>query len=494
MPTPTCPADKALSAAFAAHSPRIAGVRTHWRGALIHLAVLLTWVGLCVSAMGGRGWAAWSVGVWFVVYDTALQLLTLLAPRWPARPQEARKQASPAAQLTMGVVVAARNEAAVLPTAVAELLAQLRPMDQLVIADDGSTDGTADWLQQRYRLQAPPLGKLSEPSPVEPRLVWLRLPGGGKARALNTAIARLGTDLVLTVDADTLLEPGALPAMWNAFAFDERLVAATGVLSPVCAGHFQGRVLQWFQRHEYVRNFLSRRAWARLDGLLLISGAFAAFRRGALLRVGGFDTECLVEDYEVIHRLRRYGAEHGLGWRTAVVANAKARTDSPADAAALLRQRRRWFGGFLQTHWWYRDMVGERRYGAVGTRMLPVKAVDTLQPLFGLVGVGVLLACLAQRRWDVLAPAAGFLAVKVLLDAAYQIWAVLAYRRWTGGREPLRVGSAALAALLQPWSFQILLQLGAAWGWWHFLTGRIHWGSSSRGGLPAASVAEEQSG
>src|SRR5262249_32673104 len=158
-------------------------------------------------------------------------------------------------------------------------------------------------------------------------LRWLRLPHGGKARALNQTILRLNTDLVVTADADTLLEPGAIAAMRGAFAREPELVAATGVLRPICGPGLSGRFVEWFQSYEYVRNFLSRYAWMRLDSLLLISGAFAVFRRKALVEVGGFDPECLVEDYELIHRLHRHSIDNGLGWRVRVIGEAQASTD-----------------------------------------------------------------------------------------------------------------------------------------------------------------------
>ncbi|MFM9785710.1 glycosyltransferase, partial [Streptomyces scabiei] len=88
------------------------------------------------------------------------------------------------------------------------------------------------------------------------------------------------------------------------------------------------------------RNFLSRYAWMQERGLLLISGAFAAFRREAVVRVGGFDPDCLVEDYELIHRLYRHSADHDLGWTIRVIGGATARTDAPASPMAFLRQRR----------------------------------------------------------------------------------------------------------------------------------------------------------
>jgi cellulose synthase/poly-beta-1,6-N-acetylglucosamine synthase-like glycosyltransferase len=318
-------------------------------------------------------------------------------------------------------------------------------------------------------------------------LAWLRLPHGGKATALNAALVLLDTDVVVTVDADTLLEPGAVAAMRAGFAAEAGLVAATGVLSPVCGRSLTGRLFQWFQTYEYVRNFLSRFAWMRADGLLLISGAFAGFRREAVLAVGGFDADCLVEDYELIHRLRRHGVRHGLGWHTAVLGTARARTDAPGAVGAFLRQRRRWFGGFLQTQFWYRDMVGNRAYGRLGTWMLPVKAADTLQPIFGLTAFALLVDYAVTGRLRVLVPVGGIIIAKIAIDLCFHLWSVHLYRRWTGDRTGASFGYALLAAVIEPFSFQLLRHLGAALGWVMFLGGQRGWGRQVRlGGLLAA--------
>ena len=134
--------------------------------------------------------------------------------------------------------------------------------------------------------------------------------------------------------------------------------------------------MQWFQTYEYIRNFLGRYAWMRAGCLQLISGAFAGFRREAVTGVGGFDDACLVEDYELVARMRRFAGDQGLDWRFEY--RRRAGPYGCAERrATFLRQRRRWFGGFLQTHWWYRGMVGDPRFGRLGTVMLPVKAIDT---------------------------------------------------------------------------------------------------------------------
>ena len=297
------------------------------------------------------------------------------------------------------------------------------------------------------------------------------------------------TDIVMTVDADTRLAEDATLAMRSAFAASPALVAAAGILVPVCNRTVGGRLFQWFQTYEYIRNFIARYAWMRADSLLLVSGAFAAFRRDALLAVGGFDPQCLVEDYELIHRLRRYAVDHGIDWKVHVVGNAHALTDAPSTFGSFMRQRRRWFAGFLQTQYWNRDMTGNRRYGTLGTLMLPVKAFDTVQPIYGLTAFALLLVFLFDRRGAIVLPIFSVIGAKIVIDYAFHVWSVHLYRRWTGDRAGSSLWMAVLTAIVEPFTFQLLRHLGAALGWVHFLRRSRAWGVQSRSGLMAADEA-----
>ena len=475
----TIPRDR-LAAVRAAVSPRSNRQPASPAGIAIHAGALLLWCGLVVRAFfGGGGVFSWSAGIVYILYDTALLGFVFARTfrlRGPVRDDAAGNAPPPDAT----VIVAARNEAASLPVTIAALLAQSAPAATVVIADDGSSDATGNVLERVYGLRAAPFGTLSAPSPVHPAVRWLRLPPGGKARALNAACALATTELVLTVDADTLLDPPALAAMGRAFAADPALVAATGVLTPRCRPTAQGRVLQWFQTYEYVRNFLSRYAWMRADGLLLISGAFGCYRRAALLAVGGFDPDCLVEDYELVHRLRDAAGRNGAPCHTAVIGGAHGHTDAPGTFGGFLRQRRRWFGGFLQTQLWYRHMVGNRLYGNTGTAMLPVKAIDTLQPLYGLAGTALLLADAVSGRVSLLEAIGTVIGAKLAIDLAFGLWSMRLYRRWVGDAAALSRPAGLLAILLEPFSFQILRHLGAALGWVTFLTGAGTWAASDR--------------
>ena len=479
-----------LEETLALASPRIQPRPATLAGVLIHCSVMALWLILFARAFFLQGVVAWSTGIAYVIYDTlllAFVTLKTLPLIQPANSPGPDVQAGTARLPGMGVIVASHNEAAVLSVTLAALLRQRHGPAQIVIADDGSTDGTYDLLTGRFGLTPAAEGDLSAPSSLHPNLYWLRVPHGGKARALNAAIVVMTTETVMTVDADTLLADDATHAMRAAFAASPNLVAAAGILVPVCSKTVSGRLFQWFQTYEYMRNFIARFAWMRADSLLLVSGAFASFRRDALIAVGGFDPQCLVEDYELIHRLRRHSVDNGLGWDVRVVGNAHARTDAPGTLASFLRQRRRWFAGFLQTQYWNRDMTGNRRYGTLGMLMLPVKAVDTMQPIYGLTAFALLLGFVFGGHGAIVLSVFSVIGLKTALDLAFYLWCVHLYRRWTGDRSGSSVWMAVAAAVAEPFTFQLIRHAGATLGWLHFLRGGRSWGKQRRSGLVASS-------
>lgn len=455
---------------------------------VIHVLVIAAWILLFACVFGLGGALAWSIGLAYFAYDVALQVFT----GWQIRKiVRGRPHGSPLPdtspdrpRLRLAVLIASRNEATILPETLAALTAQVDQPDVIVIADDGSDDGTADLLCTTLGVAAPERGGTGGPVRVGAvTYVWLRLPHGGKATALNHALVATDADVVLTVDADTLLALDAVAAVRAAFSREPELAGVTGIITPVCRRSPMGAVMGWFQEYEYIRNFLARYAWMRIDCLQLISGAFAGFRRQAIVDVGGFDDSCLVEDYELVARMQRYAGDRGVTWRFRVLGDAQAQTEAPSTVVAFLRQRRRWFGGFLQTQYWYRAMVGARHYGRLGTVMLPVKALDTVQPLYGLTALGLLVYFVVTRDVAVLVPIAVVVIGKLLVDMVFQVWSTRVYRRWVDDGKRASLAGAALASLVQPITFQVMLQLGAVLGWLAFLTGAGRWGVQTRYGV-----------
>ncbi len=466
------PSAEMLATTLRQVSPRFRESGVPVRSVLIFGVVIALWASLTLAAWFAHGILAWTIGLVYIAYDTALLVYVAAGTACVLRSRQPLPVTQPRPPLpTIGILIAAYNEAPALPTTLDALVAQLAAGDVLVVVDDGSHDDTVALLAGRY-----------------PTVEVLANGHGGKAVALNAGLARLRTDLVVTLDADTRLAPDALAALREAFRADPAMVAASCVIRPVCAPSPFAGLFQGFQTFEYVASFCSRVAWMRADALLLVSGAFAGFRRDALMRVGGFDPQCLVEDYELIHRLHRYSHDRGLGWRVRVLGTAGAITDAPGSLPGFLRQRRRWFAGFLQTQYWNGDMAFNPRYGNVGRLMLPIKAIDTVQPVFGLTALLLLVGFGSLGRIAVFVPALVVLGAKTGIDVGFQLWWVHVYGRWTGQRPgPARHLRALLAALAGPFSFQLLRQVGATWGWVIFLTGRHRWGFTAS--VPVAGVA-----
>lgn len=475
-----------LENAFLKASSRLNPRRVSVRSQLIPVLVLISSLFIFAMAYFAKGIFAWSAGLAYIFYDTALlvfvawQTLPLIKNKstFAAQNVEFALIASP----TIGVVIAAYNEAEVLERTIDSLIKQTHPPEQILIVDDGSSDGTAAKLAHLYGFTLTAEVDFAQTliSPQLPILQWLRVPHGGKARALNQAIPHMHTDIVMTVDADTLLASDAIYVMHNAFANEQELVAATGVLTPVCSNKIPGKFLQWFQTYEYIRNFISRFAWMKADSLLLVSGAFAGFRRSALITVGGFDPDCLVEDYELIHRMRRYAIEHQLDWQVRVLGGAQARTSAPSTFYGFLQQRRRWFAGFLQTQYWHRDMIANPRFGKLGMWMLPVKTIDTVQPFYGLIAFIFLIYFLVSGKLSLLISVLIVIGIKIMIDLIFHTWSIYLYKRWTNDSTNAKFSLAIAAAILEPFTFQLLRHAGAVMGWYYFLAGRKTWGKQAR--------------
>jgi hypothetical protein len=116
---------------------------------------------------------------------------------------------------------------------------------------------------------------------------------------------------------------------------------------------------------------------------------------------------------------------------------------------------------------------------------LPVKAIDTMQPIYGLTAFALLLVFLFGGHGTLVLSIFGVIAAKTAIDLAYYLWCIHLYRRWTGQRVGSSLGMAMLAAIAEPFTFQLLRHTGAALGWLHFLRGGRVWGTQRRSGLVA---------
>jgi len=285
-------------------------------------------------------------------------LLFVLAHRH-ARRRAADWSWGPPITAPVSVIVPAYNEKEGIASAVSSLATGDYPEIEVIVVDDGSTDATADIVDG--------LGL--------PNVRMIRKPNGGKSSALNTGIALARHDLIVMVDADTIFEPDSIRRLVQPMA-DPAVGAVAG---NVRVGN-QASLLARFQHIEYVVGFnLDRRFQDVLQCIPTVPGAIGAFRREALLQVGGLSDDTLAEDTDVTMALCR------AGWKVVYEEKARARTEAPVTVAQLWKQRYRWSYGIMQAMWKHRRALVERGpSGRYGRRCLPLLAMfGVLLPLLG---------------------------------------------------------------------------------------------------------------
>jgi cellulose synthase/poly-beta-1,6-N-acetylglucosamine synthase-like glycosyltransferase len=245
----------------------------------------------------------------------------------------------------VSVVVPAYNESANIAATVRSLVRSDYPWLEVIVVDDGSTDGTAE-IVARMRL---------------PNVRVVRQANAGKPAALNRGISHARFELLVLVDGDTVFEPDAVGRLVQPFA-DPEIGAVSGNTKVANRRHLLG---VW-QHMEYVIGFnLDRRLFDVAECMPTVPGAVGAFRRQVLADVRGVSAATLAEDTDLTMAVIR------AGWRVVYVEDAVAWTEAPSTLRQLWRQRYRWCYGIMQAMWKHRRAFLERgRAGKLGRRGL----------------------------------------------------------------------------------------------------------------------------
>ena len=188
------------------------------------------------------------------------------------------------------------------------------------------------------------------------------------------------------MDADTSPADGALAHLASAF-LDPRVESAAGVVTVRNATSLLTR----HQYAEYVKNSIIRIGWSALGALEQVPGASPGCARDAFRAVGGFPVDSLTEDYELTYRLVDRGVALGRVPVVVTVPRAQAFTDVPVTVRGFVRQRTRWFAGFLSTLFRFRHLIGRRGAGGFGIVRLPLKLLDAVLPVLAFASLVVIV-------------------------------------------------------------------------------------------------------
>jgi cellulose synthase/poly-beta-1,6-N-acetylglucosamine synthase-like glycosyltransferase/peptidoglycan/xylan/chitin deacetylase (PgdA/CDA1 family)/spore germination protein YaaH len=359
-------------------------------------------LGFFIRALGWLFSTAIVLGVGRALVLTGLGLLS--AWKEMRRP---RPEIDP--QSFVSVLIPAYNEERVIERSVSQVLASENVRLEVIVIDDGSKDRTSEIVEKAFA--------------DESRVHLLKLENGGKARALNQGLAIAKSEIVIALDADTQFEPGTIARLARWFADNEKLAAVAGNAK---VGNRINIVTKW-QALEYITaQNLERRALARLGAMTVVPGAIGAWRKGAILEVGGYPPETLAEDQDLTIAVQR------AGWDVAYDQSAIAWTEAPQTIGQLARQRFRWAYGTIQCVWKHKRILGGGR--PRGLALIGLPQTILFQLLFALVSPIIDLALV----WNIFSTVAsihehGYTAVQGDLHRVALFWILFAAIDLTAG-------------------------------------------------------------
>ncbi|MDB5025155.1 MAG: glycosyl transferase family 2 [Mucilaginibacter sp.] len=409
---------------------------------------------------------------------------------------------------SMSILAPAYNEAPSIVENVRSLLSLHYNNLEVIVINDGSKDDSLERLINAYDLYKvdffvnhqlktkPVRGVYKSRNPVYRKLVVADKENGGKADALNVGVNIATHDYFVCIDADCILEQDALLKLAKPFLENstQRVIAAGGVVRIANGCEIEdGRLvkvnlpkqfLPRVQTIEYIRAFLlTRMAWTRLNGLLLISGAFGAFEREIVIKCGGYNSNIVGEDMELVVRMRRYMEESNEPYRVSFIPDPLCWTEAPATFKILGRQRNRWTRGTIETLRLHKKMFFNPRYGLLGMLSYPYWLFfEFLAPIVEFVGtVGLVIYCIAGSvNWAALLIMVGVISIGILYSIFAILMEVLTYNQYKQRKDILRL---VLVAILEPIIFHPFVVWSAIRGNFDLLRKHNGWGEMTRQGF-----------
>jgi len=308
----------------------------------------------------------------------------------------------------VSIIIPAYNEQATIVDNVKSILALKYPEFEVVVVSDGSSDKTIDLLKEEFNLKNSSRSyeeKLGTEKVIEvydsvdyPNLIVIDKENGGKADALNAGINASQYPLVCNIDADTVIDEESLLKIVEPIARDWRVVAAGGSIriandckienGQVTKVNLSKKSIVKMQVVEYLRAFLfGRVGWAAIDSLLIISGAFGVFRKKHVIDAGGYSTNTVGEDMELVLKLNRKLKHKDRDYKVLFFADPVCWTQAPEDLETLGNQRSRWQRGLGQSLLLNKELFFNKNYGLLGLLAYPFYFfVEFLGPIIEAVG------------------------------------------------------------------------------------------------------------
>ncbi len=414
---------------------------------------------------------------------------------------------------SISIIAPSYNEDKGIVENIRSLLSLQYPKIEVIIVNDGSTDSSLDLVIKQYELvrvdyafrehvkTAKIRGIYKSVNSAYSNLLVIDKENGGKADALNAGINISRSELFLAIDVDCIIEPDAIPRMLKPFLEEQdgrKVIASGGVIRVANSCKIEnGRIVKvnfpenlWaeFQVLEYFRAFtLGRMAWSRINGLLIISGAFGLFDKQVVLNAGGYDTTTVGEDLELVVRMRRYMHDvEKQPYKVAFIPEPLCWTEVPSSLRVLSRQRKRWTRGLIDTLNKHKTMFLNPRHGHIGMISFPYWVFfEWLAPLVEVTGIIYFTIMLLLGRINIqyyLLFTALIFSFALLYSSFAVFYEKYLFARYTGFKFLLRI---IMISFLEIVLYHPLNMFFSLMGNFEFFTGKDkkRWGTMTRKGF-----------
>ena len=290
-------------------------------------------------------------------------------------------------EIPISVIVPAHNEEVTVVDTVKSLLALDYENYEIIVVDDGSTDGTSKKLINsfnmhlinrpvNYQIDCKNKKEIYESYDQKIQITLVVKENGGKADSLNMGINVAENPYFICMDADSLLQCDSLKKLSSAVLEDTKIVACGGLIRISNGTVFnKGKVkyyglpkklLPAMQVLEYDRSFFASRIMLdKFNGNLIISGAFGLFKKDVVIAAGGYETKTVGEDMELVMKLHVFCKANSIPYTIKYLSDAICWSQAPERLRDLIKQRKRWHIGLLQSMMKYKEMFCNFKYGLI---------------------------------------------------------------------------------------------------------------------------------
>jgi len=409
----------------------------------------------------------------------------------------------------LSLIAPAYNEAFTIEENVKSLLSLNYNNYDVIVVNDGSKDNSMEILIKTYDLVLTELdiqpkiktkkikGVYTSRNAAFKKLIVVDKENGGKADALNVGLNIAQHPYVVCIDVDCILDKDSLLKLAKPFleSHGKRIIATGGVVrianqciiknGRLVEVNIPDLMLPRIQVLEYLRAFLlGRMAWGRLDGLLLISGAFGAFDKEIALLAGGYDTKTVGEDMELVVRMRRYMLENKVPYAISYIPDPLCWTEAPEDFKIFKKQRSRWMRGTIETLSLHKKMFLNPKYKLLGMLSIPYWTLfEFLAPAIEFTGIAITVVffIFGLIHWHF------FLLLLLFVYCFAIMFSVIALysEERTYHKYPKQIDffKLLLAAFIEPFYFHPLAMYAALIGYKEKIMGTKGWGEMTRKGF-----------